>query len=303
MRGLTVVGLALVLAACGGSKDATPAPDFLLQARRLEKDGNQDAAIEAYRHALERTPDSFDAHYGLARALDLVGHYDEARRHFARAIDLSPDSIKEQTRRMMGIAWIFVGNVDEATRIFRQVFDGRMAAKNAPGSAEEANELGRVYLEFNGLDDAAAWYRTGHEMANQETGRSTSQIDLDDMRWAHAQARIAVRRGDEKEARREVAAAERLLDKGGNDTERIQLAYLRGYVEFHLGHFPAAIVELQKADQQDPFILYLTAEANAKIGQPDRAREYYQKVLASPSHAINAAFVREAARQKLATIR
>lgn len=34
--------------------------------------------------------ESFDAHYGIGRALDLAGQYDEGRRHFARAIELAP---------------------------------------------------------------------------------------------------------------------------------------------------------------------------------------------------------------------
>jgi tetratricopeptide (TPR) repeat protein len=294
------VALTVLMTACGGSTHMT-ASDFLLQARKLEKDGQQEAAIAAYRHALEQAPDSFDGHYGIARALDLTGNYDEARQHFAKAIDLAPDGTKDQALRMMGIAWTFVANVDEATRCFRDVFDRRVATGNAAAAAEEANELGRVYLELGKLDSAETWYRTGHDWAAKAADRSASQVDLDDMRWEHAQARVAARRGREKDARQHVAAVERLLAKGGNEDQRIQDAYLRGYVEFYLGHVQAAITELQKADQQDPFILYLLGEANEneKVGQPERAREYYKKVLASTSHAINAAFVRSAARQKI----
>jgi tetratricopeptide (TPR) repeat protein len=294
VRTLTLFTLAWLAAACGGTKSAPPPTDLISQARKLERDGQEDAAIAAYRTALVHDPNSFEAQYGIARTLDLAGSYDEARQHFAKAIDVAPDGVKEQTLRMMGIAWTFVGNVDEATRYFREVFDRRVAARNPAGAAEEANELGRVYLELGYVDQAATWYRTG-----QETGRSASQIDLADMRWAHAQARLAARRGLEKEARQQEATVERLLDKGGNDDQRIQDAYLRGYVEFYLGHFPAAVAELEKADQQDPFILLLLAEANEKLEQPDRARDYYRKVLASTSHAVNSAFARPVARRKI----
>jgi tetratricopeptide (TPR) repeat protein len=299
VRTLILFTLAWLAAACGGAKSASPPADLIGQARKLERDGQVDAAIAAYRTALVRDPNSFDAQYGIARTLDLAGSYDEARQHFAKAIDVAPDGVKEQTLRMMGIAWTFVGNIDEATRYFREVFNRRVAARNPAGAAEEANELGRVYLELGHVDQAATWYRTGHEMAGQEAGRSASQIDLADMRWAHAQARLAARRGLEKEARQQEAMVERLLDKGGNDDQRIQDAYLRGYVEFYLGHVPAAVAELEKADQQDPFILLLLAEANEKLEQPDRARDYYRKVLASTSHAVNSAFARPVARRKI----
>lgn len=300
MRTLALLAFLVLSAACRGATHAPPPPaDFVGQARALERKGQEDAAIAAYRNALNHDPKSFDAQYGIARALDLAGSYDEARQHFAKAIDLAPDGSQEQALRMMGIAWTFVGNLDEATRYFRQVFDRRVAAGDPAGAAEEANELGRVYLELGHLDQAETWYRTGHDMAGRETGRPAAQIDLADMRWAHAQARIAARRGREKDARQQEAMVKRLLDKGGNEDQRIQYAYLRGYVEFYVGHYSAAVTELQKADQQDPFILFLLAEAHEKLSQPDRARAYYLKVLASTSHAVNSAFARPVARRKI----
>jgi len=300
VRTLALLAFLVLSAACRGATHAPPPPaDFVGQARALERKGQEDAAIAAYRNALNHDPKSFDAQYGIARALDLAGSYDEARQHFAKAIDLAPDGSQEQALRMMGIAWTFVGNLDEATRYFRQVFDRRVAAGDPAGAAEEANELGRVYLELGHLDQAETWYRTGHDMAGRETGRPAAQIDLADMRWAHAQARIAARRGREKDARQQEAMVKRLLDKGGNEDQRIQYAYLRGYVEFYVGHYSAAVTELQKADQQDPFILFLLAEAHEKLSQPDRARAYYLKVLASTSHAVNSAFARPVARRKI----
>jgi tetratricopeptide (TPR) repeat protein len=299
MRTLILCTLTFLTAACGGTKSAPPTVDFIGQARTLERDGQEDAAIAAYRSALAQNPTSFDAEYGIARTLDLAGSYDDARQHFAKAIDLAPDGAKEQTLRMMGIAWTFVANVDEATRYFKEVFDRRVAAGNSAGAAEEANELGRVSLELGHLDQAERWYRMGHDMAGREAGRTAAQADLADMRWAHAQARLAARRGREKEAMQQEALVEHLLDKGGNEDQRIQYAYLRGYVEFSLGHYPAAVAELEKADQQDPFILLLLAQASEKLDQPDRARDYYRKVLASTSHAVNSAFARPAARRKI----
>jgi tetratricopeptide (TPR) repeat protein len=302
MRFATLLAFTLIAAACDAKKSQSAA-DLLGQARRLERDGQEDAAIAAYRRAVNVDRTSFDAHYGLARTLDLAGQYDEARQHFATAISLAPEGTKDQALRMMGIAWVFVGNRDEAMRYFREVFDRRVASGNLAGAAEEANELGRVSLELNQVDDAETWYQKGHELAGREADRPASEVDLADMRWAHAQARVAARRGREREARVAVAEVKRLLDKGGNEDQRVQYAYLRGYVDFYLSHYSAAIPELERADQQDPFILFLLGEAREKVGQPDLARTYYTKVLASTSHAVNSAFVRAAAREKLAQAR
>ena len=65
---------------------------------------------------------------------------------------------------------------------------------------------------------------------------------------------------------------------------------------YYAKDYRRAIVELQQADQQDPFILLLIAEAMKTPGDAARAREFYQKVLSSNSHAVNNAFARPIAR-------
>lgn len=299
LSALGLVALLVGVTGCGGAYDGPPAEELVGQARKLDLDGRSEEAVPIFRQALEADPDSFDAHYGLARALDLAGSYDEAREHFARAIGLSPEGAREQALRMMGIAWTFVRDADEAARYFRDVFDRRIAAANFAGAADEANELGRMYLELGDIDRAEEWYRRGFETAGRLTDQPERQIDLAAMRWAHAEARIAARRGQAELARQQSTVVRTLLDKGGNDDQRVQYPYLLGYVAFHLGDYAGALAELQNADQEDSFILMLLGEASEKLGDTEGANVYYRKVLKSSSHAINAAFARPVARAKL----
>src|SRR5712691_9061391 len=123
------------------------------------------------------------------------------------------------------------------------------------------------------------------------------------MRWAHAQARVAARKGNAREARRQEAAVKSLLDKGTNADQQIQYPYLVGYVDFYLKDYAGAIAELQKADQTDPFILVLLAQAYEESGDRAKAREAYAQALASNAHNINNAFARPLARKYLAASR
>ncbi|MPZ20019.1 MAG: tetratricopeptide repeat protein [Luteitalea sp.] len=277
-----------------------PAPEETLErARQLDLDGSHDEAIAAYQKLLQQTPDSFDAHYGIARAFDLAGKYDEARRHFATAIELAPEDTKDQALRMMGVSHAFVRDAAGAATYFERVVRRRVEAGDFVGTAEVANELGRVYLELGEPDAALRWYRTGYEMASREPDQPASLTDLTELRWAHAQARIAAHRGDASEARRLEAVVKTLLDKGSNPDQQAQYPYLRGYIDLHLGHHEEAIAQLQQADQDDPFVLLLLAQAFEKTGNADKSREYYRKVLASSSHAVNNAFARPVARDRL----
>jgi len=285
--------------ACSQTMDQATTDSLISQARKLDLDGQTEAAITVYARVLDSRPDSYDAHYGIARALDLAGRYEEARAHFASAIDLAPETEREQALRMMGLAWTFARNAEAAAPYFRAVYDRRVAARNFAAASEVANELGRVHLELGVLDLAEVWYRTGHETAGREAGRQAWRVDLAGMRWAHAQARIAARRGASADARRQTAVVKQLLDNGGNEDQRVQYEYLRGYVDFYLKDVPAAVSALEQADQADPFVLVLLGQAHDDLGNADRAAAYYRQVLQSTSHAVNNAIARPIARERL----
>lgn len=273
--------------------------ELISQAQRLDLAGKQEAAIALYEQVLERAPDSFDAHYGIARALDLAGRYEEARQHFAKAIVLAREDEKDQALRMMGVSFAFVGDAPTAATYFQHVFDRRIASANFAGAAEVANEMGRVFLELGDPDSAFTRYRAAYDAAARQADRTPSDIDLAALRWAHAQARIAVRKGDAVEAHRQEAIVKSLVEKGTNPDQQIQYAYLLGYDALYLKDYPQAIAALGAADQADPFILLLLAQAYEQSGQAVLARDYYQRTLASTSHAVTNAFARPIARRKL----
>jgi tetratricopeptide (TPR) repeat protein len=89
-----------------------------------------------------------------------------------------------------------------------------------------------------------------------------------------------------------------VLDKGTNPDENIQYPYLEGYVNLFLGGYPTAIASLQQANQQDPFVLLLLAQAYEKSGDASKARDAYERVLKSNAHNVNNAFARAAAKRK-----
>lgn len=303
---------ALILAASGlGSAAQAPSSatqpvdplDLVKQARKLNGEGKQDLALALYRQALERSPDLFDAHLGAGVALDLQGNYREAREHFSKAIELAPDGSKNQALTSMAVSYAFESDAAGSSRFYRQVFDRQEATQDLGGAAETANALGRVYLESGDLDNAFKWYQTGYETSRRQSKLPADQIDLWDLRWAHAQARIAARKGNAPEARRQMAAVRSVLDKRTNEDQQIQYPYLAGYVALYLKDYPGAIAELQKADQKDPFILTLLAQAYEKAGDRLRARECYTQALASNAHSTNNAFARPLARKKLSNLR
>jgi tetratricopeptide (TPR) repeat protein len=202
----------------------------------------------------------------------------------------------------MAFSYAFESNADEAEKYEKQVFDALLAKPDFEAAAGVANELARIKLEAGDIDGAAKWYKTGYETAMRKTDMKEADKNLWAFRWAHAQARIAARRGQREEAQKQVAAAKAALDKANNPDQAVFYPYLTGYVAFYGGDYKSAITDLTKANQEDPFILVLLAQSYENAGDAVKAKEYYNKVIANNGHGPTNAFARPLAKKKLASM-
>lgn len=279
---------------------ADDAGTIVQQARKHENGGRRGEALALYKQAIEKNRSQFDAHLGIGRILDVEGQYAEARTHIQRGIDLAPDSGLNAALSTMAVAHAFEGNAAESAKYYQRVFDRQIAA-GAPGAAAgTANALGRVYLETGDAVAAEKWYRTGYETAKKIEKQSAQDADLWAMRWQHAQGRIAARRRQFDAARKHVQEVAAIVARGTlDDSQRLNLPHLAGYVAFYEGRHEQAIAELSKADQEDPFVLALLAQAYEKQNDMAKARELYKRVLDRPGHSLQVAFARPLAQQRL----
>ena len=295
--GVTCMGQAARAQAAASSDDAQA---LVKQGQKLNSEGKQNEALKLYKQALEKAPNSYEAHLESGVALDLMGDYAAAREHLKKAIDVAPADQKNRALRVMAFSYAFESKSAEAEKYEKLVFDALMANSAFEAAAGVANELARIKLESGDIDGAANWYKTGYDTAMRKTDMKEADNNLWAFRWAHAQARIAARRGQRNEAQKQVAAAKAALEKANNPDQAQFFPYLTGYVAFYGGDYKTAITELEKASQEDPFILMLLAQSCEKVGDAARAKEYYGKVMANNGHGPPNAFARPVARKKLA---
>ena len=262
------------------------------QAETLLESGDVEGAIVALERIVTAAPRAFAPRLALGRALDLQGRHDVARTHLEEAVRLASDDERNAALVALGISYAFEARADDAARYYQRAFDAEMQADDRSGAAGLANALGRVYLESGNLAKAEQWYTTGYETARKIPGLPASQMDLWEMRRHNAFGRIAARRGQAGDAAKHAAAVKALLDKGGNDNQRVFYPYLLGYVAFFRKDYRTAVSELARSDLEDPFILGLLAQAHERLGEREKATEYYRKVIAQPAHSINSAFAR-----------
>jgi tetratricopeptide (TPR) repeat protein len=304
--GLTLVAAVVVSVTCMGqaarAQMAAPSGDaqaLVKQGQKLNSEGKQDEALKLYKQVLETSPNSYEAHLETGVSLDLKGDYAAAREHLKKAIELAPPDQKNRALRVMAFSYAFESNSVEAEKYEKQVFDALMTRPDYEAAAGVANELARIKLESGDIDGAANWYKIGYDTAMRKTDMKEADKNLWQFRWAHAQARIAARRGRREEAEKQVVAAKAALDKANNPDQAVFFPYLTGYVAFYGGDYKTAISELSKANQEDPFILMLLAQSYEKADDAARAKEYYGKVMANNGHGPTNAFARPVARKKL----
>jgi tetratricopeptide (TPR) repeat protein len=199
----------------------------------------------------------------------------------------------------MAMSYAFEGDCRKTVEYEQQVFDLYGSVKNFFQQGEIADEAARVCIDSGDWDTAYKWYQIGHDTGLKELDIKPARQDLWNFRWEHAQARIAARRGDQAEAQKHVAAAKSILDKGTVPEQAQFFPYLKGYVVFYAGDYKAALEELKQANPNDPFIQCMIGQTYEKLGEKDKALEYYRKASTAISHNPPAAYAVPFAKKKL----
>ena len=276
-------------------------PEFVKQGQQLVRDGKPEGALALYQQTLKSSPDSIPAIIAAGSVLDLMGKGEEARRYFAKAVDAAntPEG-KAGAERAMAMSYAFEANCNKSIEYERQVFDFYGSAKNFFQQGEIADEAARVCIDSGDLDAAYKWYKIGHDTGLKEPDIKPARQDLWNFRWEHAQARIAARRGNKAEAQQHVANAKAIFDKGAIPEQAPFFPALKGYVAFYAADYKTALDELTQANQNDPFIQCMMAQTYEKLGEKEKAREYYRKASLAASHNPAAAYAVPFSKKKLA---
>ncbi len=278
-------------------------PEYIRQGQQLLREGKFDAALALYRKILETSPNSVPANIAAGSVLDLMGQGEKARKYFAKAIESAdtPEQ-KAMSRRAMAMSYAFEGNCNKTVEYEQQVLDYYGTVKNFFQQGEIANEAARVCIDSGDLDTAYHWYQLGYATGLKESEIKPARVDLWAFRWEHAQARIAARRGNQAEAQKHVAVARAILNKGTNPEQAQFLPYLQGYVAFYGGDYKTALDELLKANQNDPFIECMIGQTYEKLGEKDKAIEFYGKASGATSHNPAAAHAVPLSKKRLASL-
>ena len=138
----------------------------------LDENGNRDAAIKEWQHAVELNPDHVAAHFNLGIAYADEGEDELAISQLREAVRLDPFDI--EARRELADVYLEQDRFDDAINQLRHVLN------IMPSDGETAHLLAQAYLDNELWDEAAGaleagamldddadlWFQLGHAYEN-----------------------------------------------------------------------------------------------------------------------------------------
>jgi tetratricopeptide (TPR) repeat protein len=162
--------------------------------------------------------------------------------------------------------------------------------------------MGDVLLHAGQAEEALSHYQ--HAVEIMETADVPAEVKENARRnHYYRRARVALALGDIQAAREMAGSFGERISARQDPAELRDHHELLGRIALHEGDFDLALNELAQSDQQDPVVLYLTAQAWKGAGNEGKSRELL--ALAANFNALdfNYAFVRAKARANLEEIR
>ncbi|MGE0639309.1 MAG: tetratricopeptide repeat protein [Thermoanaerobaculia bacterium] len=243
-------------------------------AELLLKRGQFDKAIASYRKALAVRPDFVNSNFGIATCLDLEGKGAEARAELDRMLAHAADD-GQRRAGLFGktVSWVFEGNYEAAQAEMRKQLAIAEKAQDVFGMAGDHNAMGNIALGAG--DPAAAEAHYNKSLALMEGSSAVAEANkANARRFAHFNlAKAALARGDLARAKKESAALTEAVATSGNPFQKRLAHEIAGRIALAEKRWEAAIAELGKANQLDPYVRWRLAQAWAGKGDPARAKE------------------------------
>lgn len=239
----------------------------------LMKVGRFDESIAQYRRALEVDSEFVFSHVGIANNQMFLGRGNEARQTldemFARA--------RNDGQRRNALLWKAASHLHEGNRpqAMRVLEERRAIAESTADWLAVANDdvlIGRLWLDLGHADEAERLFAQAlPEVEKAEVPQEVKEgLRRNDL---YNQGLVAIAKGDLAAAREKSRAYHAAVQEPAINFELQQDHELMGRIALADGNAAEALTHLGQANQQDPRVLLLTAEAHRVAGDAESARE------------------------------
>lgn len=246
-------------------------------AELLMKTGRFDESIAQYRKALSIDPHFVASHYGIASDLTFQGKHAQAIAE-TQKMDAAAQNDGDRRFAMFArtVVYLDQGRTDRALQEMDKQYALGAKIGDTAAMAGDAETTADILLNSGKPDEATKRY--DQALSLQDKSSLSSEVK-EDAKLAHHYnlGRVALAKNDLATAK---SHAEQYL-KGAEAKQngfRIRQAHeLAGQIAVKEKNFDQAVSELEKANQQDPYVVYQIALAYAGKGDQAKAKEAYKR--------------------------
>jgi tetratricopeptide (TPR) repeat protein len=246
-------------------------------AELLMKAGRFDESIVQYRKALTIDPHFGSSHIGIAVDQMFQGNTDAAIAEAGRLYDAARDDADRRNATFTQ-AMIYVDAGRTAQALQRMAAEHAIAARIAD-SANMAADLvatGDIELDAGRPDEARAHYTEAYALL-RASGLSTDIKDDAKLADDYNLARVALAKHDLPTANALSTDYMTGAQARHNDFRIRQAHTLAAAIALHDKQYDRALAELAQSNQQNPYVLYLTALAYQGSGQSAKASTLFRQ--------------------------
>ncbi|MDH3745168.1 MAG: tetratricopeptide repeat protein [Acidobacteriota bacterium] len=269
-------------------------------AELLMKMGRFEEAIGKYEQALEQNPNFVASYVGIANNQILMGDPQAARATLEELSSVARN-VGESRAALLWKArsYLHEGKYDEAL----ETCGARLALAEADDDqatiAGDLNLVGDILLEAGRLDEATDSYAKSIE-AIEKAAVSDDVKENVKRNILFDQARVALAGDDLQKAKETATSYGEMVEVKKIPFEVRQAHELMAMIALAEGKPDGALAHLEQANQQNPRVLLLTAQAHQGLGRGEDARAYCEAAADFNALSGTYAFVRPAAQEMLA---
>ena len=263
-------------------------------AELLLKMGQYDESIDQYKMALEKDPDFTVSLIGIGNDYVFKGNFDEARNYYQKCFDQT-NNINQKLSALNWIATSYVheGKIDDALTVLEQRRDLAKDNYLVPGQISSLNSEGFVTeagMSEKGLDkfQEALQLIESSDLPKDVKKSLMVQASLNRTYALIASHKLF-------EAQDQLNTLSNAINSRENTNEMQSYQNNLGLMELKKGNYQEALEHFNKSDVSSEFTQYYMGVAYDKLGNKDKANEYYQMVKNSHSNNIGLAVVRSRA--------
>lgn len=242
-------------------------------AELLMEMGEYDESIANYRKALEINPHFPSAYAGISINESLKGNVEGALAAADEMLDAARNDAEERGAMFQSVtAHLYAGHIDEAVDTAEELYAMAKEQDDLAAMGGVAEYIGDIMAVTGDGAGALEYYKLALENRLESPINDANKAQA---RRTHLfkSAIAAIVSDDLDTAKARTAEYTAAAESAGTAFERRRIHELAGYIAASDGDNETSALELAKANQLEPIVLYWQAVANKEIGNDDKAAE------------------------------